>query len=154
MTADAIVWLRPEYRGREDELIHLAAAADLVGVTRAALSNWAKRHENFPRIVRLVGPERRRTKWVVREEFLAFARTQLNKPRRPRRRTGPARPRAEILANQIRHHEAQMARLAELEAKQAATLHRTREVLARHKNALDETRRRLTTEAAAFSQNR
>ncbi|MFB7461284.1 hypothetical protein [Streptomyces sp. NPDC056188] len=149
MSDDSIVWLRPEYQGREDELIHLAAGADLVGVTRSAVSNWAARHQNFPRIVRLMGPRERRTKWVDREEFLTFARQQLNKPRRPGKRTMPARPRAEILTTQIAHHEAQIERLALLEAKHAAALERTRSVLAEHRRGLTAARRQLTAEIDA-----
>lgn len=34
-----VVWLRLEFQGREDELITLAEGADLVGVTRSAVSN-------------------------------------------------------------------------------------------------------------------
>jgi len=81
VSTNSVVWLRLEYQGREDELIHLSAAADLVGVTRSAVSNWAARQANFPKIVMLVGPRERRSKWVVREEFLAFARAQLSKGR-------------------------------------------------------------------------
>ncbi|MGW4042967.1 hypothetical protein [Streptomyces sp. NPDC004721] len=151
MDTEAVVWLRPEYQGREDELIHLAAAADLVGVTRSALSNWASRHSNFPKIVRLVGPRERRTKWVAREEFLTFARAQLNKPRGPNKPSAPARPRAEILADRITHHEAQIKRLAELETKHAAALKRTRAALARHRDDLAVARRQMKAEAQAVT---
>ncbi|MFB6955468.1 hypothetical protein ACFCYB_00170 [Streptomyces sp. NPDC056309] len=151
MPDDSVVWLRPEYQGREEELIHLAAAADLVGVTRSALSNWANRHGNFPKIVRLMGPRERRTKWVVRDELVAFARAQLNKPRAPGKRTAPARPRAEILAARIAHHEAQIERLAELEVKHAATLKRTQAALARHRDELAGDRRKLTAETRAVT---
>ncbi|MER5750635.1 hypothetical protein [Streptomyces sp. NPDC002088] len=142
----ATVWLRPEYKGRESELIHLAAAADLVGVTRSAVSNWANRHGNFPKVVRLVGPRERRTKWVVRDEFLTFARAQLNKPRQPRGPAGPHRPRTEILSARIAHHAAQVERLTMLEAKHAAALERTRAALAGHQNELAEARKRLEAE--------
>lgn len=151
MTDDqSLVWLRPEFEGRDHELIHLAAGADLVGVTRAAVSNWIARHSNFPKIVKLVGPREKRTKWVVREEFIAFARTQLNKPRGPRGPSGPHRPRTEILAARIAHHQAQVERLTALEAKHAATLERTRAALAEHRTGLDKARRRLEAEIDAL----
>lgn len=150
VTDDSIVWLRPEFQGHEDDLIHLAAAADLVGITRAAVSNWVARHSNFPKIVRLVGPREKRTKWIVREEFLAFARVQLNKPRGPGRPTGPARPRTEILSARIAHHQAQVERLTVLEAKHAAALERTRAALAEHRASLDKARRRMEAEVDAL----
>ncbi len=78
---ESVAWLRPEYKGREDELINLAAGAALVGVSRSAVSNWAKRHSNFPKIALLTGIGDRRTKYVPRSEFLDFARVQLNKKR-------------------------------------------------------------------------
>jgi hypothetical protein len=150
VTDESIVWLRPEFQGREDELIHLSAAADLVGVTRAAVSNWAARHGNFPKIVRLVGPREKRTKWIVREEFISFARAQLNKPRGSGRRSGPPRPRTEVLSERIAHHQAQLNRLAVLEAKQAAALERTRAALAEHRAGLDKVCRRLEAEIDAL----
>jgi hypothetical protein len=146
MTADAVVWLRPEYQGREADLIHLSAAADLVGVTRSAVSNWAARHANFPKIVVLMGPREKRTKWVVREEFITFAREQLNKPSGPRGGAGPRRPRTEILSAKVAHHQAQVDRLAALEAKQAAALERTRAALVQHQDGLAEARSRLDAE--------
>lgn len=44
------VWLRPEFQGRDDELANLANGADLVGVGRAAVSNRAKGHHDFPKL--------------------------------------------------------------------------------------------------------
>lgn len=146
MTDDSIVWLRPEYQGRDAELIHLAAAADLVGVTRSAVSNWAARHGNFPKVVMLVGPRQKRTKWVVRAEFLDFARAQLNKPRGPRTPATRRRPRTEVLSARIARHEAQVERLAELEVKQDAALARTRAALVRHREQLVWVRRQLRAE--------
>lgn len=149
MTDTAVTWLRPEFQGRESELIHLAAGADLVGVTRAAVSNWAARHANFPRIVLLTGPERKRFKWVVRKEFLAFARQQLNKPRGPNKKPAPHRPRVEIRAGQAAHWEAQVQRLVDLEARQAAALKRTRERLAAAEANLKQAREGLAAEISA-----
>ncbi len=150
MTADAVVWLRPEFKGRDNELVHLAAAADLVGVTRSAVSNWAARHANFPKIVVLMGPREKRTKWVVRDEFIVFAREQLNRPSGPRGGGGPHRPRTEILGAKVAHHEAQVERLATLEAKQTAALERTRAALAGHRDGLADVRKQMEAEVDAI----
>ena len=58
-----ITWHRPEYQGNEDKLVSLAGVAALAGVTRAAVSNWRRRHD-FPKPVMTAG----RTVWVVRDE--------------------------------------------------------------------------------------
>ncbi|MER6382852.1 hypothetical protein [Streptomyces sp. NPDC001250] len=42
-------WLLPEYKSREDELIHLVAGAAFVGVTRSAVTNWVKPIQTSPR---------------------------------------------------------------------------------------------------------
>ncbi|MBL1115419.1 hypothetical protein JK364_23905 [Streptomyces sp. 110] len=146
-------WLRPEYQSREDELIHLSAAADMVGVTRSAVSNWAARHGNFPKIVLLTGAPRRRTKWVVRAEFVAFARQQLNKkPGSPAGNSKPRRSRTVIETERAAHWEAQIKRLTGLEAKQAAALKRTREALRRAERNLEAARAGLAAEIQAVQQ--
>lgn len=58
-----ITWHRPEYQGKDDQLVSLAGVAALAGVTRAAVSNWRKRHD-FPKPVMTAG----HTVWVVRDE--------------------------------------------------------------------------------------
>ncbi|MFM9813556.1 helix-turn-helix transcriptional regulator [Streptomyces scabiei] len=60
---DPITWHRPEYRDHGDQLISLAQVATLAGVTRAAVSNWRRRHD-FPKPAMTAG----RTVWVVRTE--------------------------------------------------------------------------------------
>ncbi|MFF4051903.1 hypothetical protein ACFYZ5_35200 [Streptomyces chartreusis] len=148
-TATAIVWLRPEYKGREDELIHLSAAATLVGVTRSSVSNWAKRHNDFPKIALMMGIGAGRAKYVPRNEFLDFARTQLNKEAGIARRTGPHRPTAVIRSEEIAHHERQITRLTELEKRQAKTLASTRSALRKHRARLGQARQRLDAEVEA-----
>jgi transcriptional regulator with XRE-family HTH domain len=145
----SVTWLRPEYRGREDELISLAAGAALVGVSRSAVSNWAKRHANFPKIALLTGIGDRRMKYVPRSEFLDFARVQLNKKRGSGRPTAPRRPAALIRAEEIAHAERQIARLTELEARQAETLANTRRALRKHKARLEHARQCLAEEVTA-----
>ncbi|MEJ8657070.1 hypothetical protein [Streptomyces sp. MS1.AVA.4] len=144
----AITWLRPEYKGREDELINLAAGATLVGVTRSTVSNWAKRHSNFPKIALLAGLGDRRTKYVPRSEFLDFAQAQLSKKRTPACRSAPRRPTALLRADEIAHSERQIARLTELELRQVAALASTRQALRKHRERLKRARQRLAAEIA------
>lgn len=99
-----ITWCRPEYQGKEDQLVNLAGVATLAGVTRAAVSNWRRRHD-FPAPVMTAG----RTVWVVRTE----AETWLNT------RTARSTP----------DPNAARARLEAREARQAAALEATREKL-------------------------
>ncbi|MBT2366208.1 hypothetical protein J7E88_13030 [Streptomyces sp. ISL-10] len=146
---DSITWLRPEFKGREDELVNLAAGADLVGVTRSAVSNWAKRHANFPRIALLTGIGDRRMKYVPRDEFIAFALTQLNKKRTPARKPASRRPTTRLRADEIAHSERQIARLIELEARQATALANTRQALRKHRERLKRARRGLAAEVDA-----
>ncbi|WP_432034202.1 helix-turn-helix transcriptional regulator [Streptomyces antibioticus] len=99
-----ITWHRPEYRGKDDLLVSLAGVAALAGVTRAAVSNWRRRHD-FPKPVMTAG----RTVWVVRTE----AETWL-----------AARP-----ARTAKDTDAQRAVLEAREARQAAALATTRKKL-------------------------
>ncbi|MEU2339942.1 hypothetical protein ABZ608_41525 [Streptomyces sp. NPDC013172] len=99
-----IMWHRPEYQGKEDQLISLAGIATIAGVTRAAVSNWRQRHD-FPAPVMTAG----RTVWVVRTE----AETWLS--------NRPARPAPDP--------QAARARLKAREARQAAALAVTRKKL-------------------------
>ena len=147
--AESVVWLRPEFQDREDELVHLAGAATLVGVTRSTVSNWAKRHANFPKIALLMGIGAGRAKYVPRNEFLDFAHAQLNKERGTARKTGPHRPSAVIRSEQISHHERQITRLAELEKRQEKVLADTRRALRKHRAHLAKARQGLEAEIAA-----
>jgi predicted DNA-binding transcriptional regulator AlpA len=60
----AITWHRPDYQGNWDGLINLGGFAKLAGVSRAAVSNWRKRHDDFPKPVMTAG----QSVWVVRAE--------------------------------------------------------------------------------------
>jgi hypothetical protein len=149
---DSITWLRPEFKGREDELISLGAGGKLVGVSRSAVSNWAKRHANFPEIALMTGVGDRRMKYVPRSEFLDFARAQLNKQRGPNRPPAQRRPAATLRAEEITHAQRQIDRLTELEARQAATLANTRRALKTHRARLQRAQQRLAAEVAAVRQ--
>ncbi|MGW0991966.1 hypothetical protein ACWD5V_01330 [Streptomyces sp. NPDC002523] len=150
----AVTWLRPEYRGREDELINLAGGAALVGVSRSAVSNWAKRHSNFPKIALLTGIGDRRVKYVPRSEFLAFARAQLSKKRGPNRPPAPRRSAVTLRAEEIAHSKRQIARLEKLEARQAKALTNTRRDLRKHRARLRHAQKRLAEEVAVLRGNR
>ncbi|MGW6008646.1 helix-turn-helix transcriptional regulator [Streptomyces sp. NPDC055210] len=101
-----ITWHRPEYQGKEDLLVSLAGVATLAGVTRAAVSNWRRRHD-FPNTVMTAG----RTVWVVRTEAQAWLAGR------------PARAEQDS--------EAARAALEGREARQAAALAATRKKLRR-----------------------
>ncbi|NUK00303.1 hypothetical protein HRW23_14085 [Streptomyces lunaelactis] len=88
-------------------------------------------------------------KYVPRSEFLDFACAQLNKKRTPGRRSASRRPIAVLHADEIAQSERQIARLAELEARQAAALANTRQALRKHRERLKQARRGLAAEIAA-----
>jgi hypothetical protein len=146
-------WLRPEFIGREDELIHLSSAAKLVGVTRSAVSNWAARHADFPKVALLTGTHLKPVKFVPRTEFLLFAVKQIGTPRKYGPQKGqqqtPRRPRAEIRAAQIEHHQQQVDRLTALRAVQAKRVARTTKSLKAAKARLEEAKAGLAAEVEA-----
>ncbi|UQA93661.1 hypothetical protein [Streptomyces halobius] len=146
---EAVTWLRPEYIGREDELITLADGARLVGVSRSAVSNWAKRHANFPRLALLTGPLSKRVKYVVREELLTFARIQLNKTRKDPGSHKPRRPAVELRAGEVQHFTQQVNRLTELVDRHKQTLAGAEARLRTARQRLRTARTQLTTELAA-----
>ncbi|MGF0173141.1 hypothetical protein ACQF36_22360 [Streptomyces sp. Marseille-Q5077] len=145
---ESITWLRPEYQGREDELITLSAAADLAGVSRSAVSNWAKRHDDFPKIALLTGIGKRRNKYIPRDEFLIWASAQLGK-KQGGARPGPWRPTTVRRADEVAYHERQITRLTDLARRQAAALRRTRASLRGHRAALERAREGLAAEINA-----
>ncbi|MEU6965136.1 hypothetical protein [Streptomyces chrestomyceticus] len=151
-SADGVVWLRPEYQGRHDELVTLTDGARLVGVGRSAISNWQKRHANFPRLVLLTGSSHKRTKWVVATELVDFARLQ--RARKPGPRVGrksPQRPGAQIAAEKTAHYEEVLRTLTERETRQAQALARTRAAKRAAEQKLSGARARLAAEVAAVA---
>ncbi|MGW0731682.1 hypothetical protein [Streptomyces sp. NPDC002851] len=150
---EPIIWLRPEFKGREDELITLSAAASLAGISRSAVSNWAKRHKNFPLLALLTGPPTKQVKWVVREEFLEFARIQLGKPRGGRRTPKAQRPTITLLANEVAHYTQQVKRLTALIARHKHALVGAEERLRAAQQRLNRAKVRLDAELAAAKQH-
>ncbi|MDN3262875.1 hypothetical protein QWJ26_24325 [Streptomyces sp. CSDS2] len=150
--ADGVVWLRPEYQGRQGELVTLAAGARLVGVSAAAVSNWHNRYpKEFPRLALLTGPPRKRTKWVVAVELIDFARDQRTRERDRTGRRSPQRPGAEIAAEQTAHYEEVLRTLTEREERQKKALARTRAAKRAAEEKLARARARLTAEVDAVA---
>lgn len=93
-----VTWHRPEYEGRESELINQNAIADLASVTRSAVSNWITRGQSFPAVVAVQGSHPRAPRLYVLAEVETWLAHRSSQPRsKPSHRT-PARPRREILA--------------------------------------------------------
>ncbi|MEV7512029.1 hypothetical protein AB0O57_29145 [Streptomyces sp. NPDC091201] len=148
--ADGVVWLRPKYQNRQAELVTLSDGAQLVGVSKSAVSNWQKRHGNFPALVLLTGSLHKRTKWVVAAELIAFAREQQERRRAPK--TGhksPQRPGAQIAAEQTEHYEEVLRTLTQREQHQKQALARTRAAKKTAEEKLSRARARLTAEVDA-----
>lgn len=101
-TDGIVVWLRPEFAERSGELINMADAAELAGVSRAAVSNWVRRHDDFPKAALETGTPRNRHRYYVRDEFVEFVEIQRGR-RRPRRPHSPFRSRAAIDADKVAH---------------------------------------------------
>ncbi|MER7050041.1 hypothetical protein ABT391_34985 [Streptomyces jumonjinensis] len=76
-----VIWHRPEFQGREAELIHPSAIAALAGVTRAAVTNWSNRHADFPAVVAVQGAERYAPRLYVRAEIEAWLPSRARKGR-------------------------------------------------------------------------
>lgn len=92
-----VTWHRPEFEGREGELINQNAIAELARVTRAAVSNWIHRDPTFPAVVAIQGSHARAPRLYVCTEVKAWLSERSSRPRsKPPPRT-PARPRHEIL---------------------------------------------------------
>ena len=109
--SEPITWHRSEYRDRGDQLISLAQVASLAGVTRAAVSNWRRRHD-FPAPAMTAG----RTVWVVREEAEHWLATQRPQAARPRTKSAGART-LKVLAELEARERKQVAALAETRKK-------------------------------------
>ncbi|QVJ00361.1 hypothetical protein KGD82_16505 [Nocardiopsis eucommiae] len=102
---------RPEFVGRDDELINFAEAARRAQITTGALSNWRRRHTDFPKVAKLdhSGPGRAQ-KFIPADEFDAYlARHQ--EGNRPRRHP------AEVASQNLRYYT---KRVQELEDREAA----------------------------------
>lgn len=119
--SDPIAWHRPEYRDQSNQLINLVEFAALAGVTRAAVSNWRKRHD-FPAPAMTAG----RGVWVVRAE----AEQWLTTHRARRAKADASEARADQLA-------AKLATLEAREKRQAANLAATRKKLRAARTRLD-----------------
>ncbi|MFB6629981.1 hypothetical protein ACFCWY_08805 [Streptomyces sp. NPDC056362] len=150
--ADGVVWLRPDYQERQSELVTLSDGAQLVGVSKSAISNWQNRHSNFPALVLLTGSLHKRTKWVVAAELVDFAREQQRRRKGPRTgHTSPQRPGAQIAAEKTAHYEEVVRTLTEREQRQKKALTRTRSAKRVAEEKLTRARARLTAEVDAVA---
>ncbi|MFB7858804.1 hypothetical protein [Rhodococcus qingshengii] len=128
-----VVWLRPEYMGREDELINFANAAKELKVSRAAISNWFNRRDDFPKVALMTGSPDQRTKYLVREEILAYPH---KRERKIPKRASTNRPRHEIIAAKIEKLERTKEKLLERESIKRDELHKTQASLIEVKGRL------------------
>ncbi|MFV2198432.1 hypothetical protein [Nocardiopsis sp. LOL_012] len=153
-----IEWPRPEYTGRDTELIHLAEAARIAGVTRAAISNWATRHPTFPAVAKVItGPGTPR-KFIPRTEFTAFLEEHADRTRTPGPKEGsskaPHRPAATIAADRVDHYTRRITALQAREQEQAERLAKTRAALELAKGRARQAQEKLQAELDAADQAR
>ncbi|MYU24776.1 hypothetical protein [Streptomyces sp. SID8352] len=143
-----VTWHRPEFEGREDELVNQNAIAELTGVTRAAVSNWTSRDPTFPAVVAIQGNHARAPRLYVLTEVRAWLSERSSRPRsKPSCRT-PARPRYEILTERaerakrrIADEQQRMASLYTELGKAAERLKRAQDELVAIKAEVEETLR-------------
>ncbi|GAA4887073.1 hypothetical protein ACFPM3_20540 [Streptomyces coeruleoprunus] len=96
-------------------------------------------------------PARKRTKWVVAIELVAFARDQRTRERDRTGRRSPQRPGTEIAAEQTAHYEEVLRTLTEREQRQKKALARTRAAQRAAEQKLARARARLTAEIDAVA---
>ncbi|WP_160051247.1 hypothetical protein [Nocardiopsis sp. FR26] len=139
-------YLRPEYVGRDGELISFTDAARRAGITSGALANWRRRHDDFPKVAKLVhfGPNRAQ-KFIPTAEFDAFTARQ--QQGRPRQYTGRRRSSAEVASEELRYYTARVEALETRESVLAAKLAETGNAtdaakLAKTREALEKARAR------------
>ncbi|MFK0015693.1 helix-turn-helix transcriptional regulator [Streptomyces sp. NPDC091027] len=94
-------WLRPEFQGKESDLVSLREVAQEVGISPNTVYSWQRRHANFPKIVKLVRGQAT-TKYISRREFAAYKEARRDAPAQPRRSNAPRRP-AEVIAQEKLH---------------------------------------------------
>ncbi|WP_063729030.1 hypothetical protein [Streptomyces sp. RTd22] len=129
---EELVWHRPEYRGRESELITLSGCAEIAGVTQTTISSWRTRYPGrFPAIV---AESKRMLRLVVRTEFIEFlAQHQQRDLKR-----ASHRPRAEILEAEIERLSVRLTTLRKREQRHMEALKKTqKDVEAAQKHLAD-----------------
>ncbi len=94
MSTAFVTWHRPEYQARQHELIDQNGCAAHAKVSRSAVSNWSRRHTDFPKLVATFGRGRSAQRLLVKAEFDAWLAEH-----RSARRT--RRSRIEVLAEQV-----------------------------------------------------
>ncbi|WKK27824.1 hypothetical protein QZH56_37185 (plasmid) [Streptomyces olivoreticuli] len=127
-TAPFVTWHRTEYEGREDELVNQNEIAALANVTRAAVSNWATRHDNFPEVVAVHGTAQHAPRLYARAEIETWLADRATQPRKKPTSRAPARSRQQILTGRAdraaRQVETEQQRIAELYLELGKAAHR------------------------------
>ncbi|MEU1827178.1 hypothetical protein ABZ502_32720 [Streptomyces abikoensis] len=113
-------WIRPEFQERQEELIHLAHAAKIAGVTRACVSNWHRRHQSFQELIVARGRDGGHQRLVYLPEA-EFRRWIAQRPSRAEAVPGGAKPTGidgkKLAVEKAKNHrEALEKRLARAEA--------------------------------------
>ncbi|MFE3654101.1 hypothetical protein ACFXO2_41095 [Streptomyces sp. NPDC059152] len=129
-----LTWHRPEFEGREGELINQNAIAELAGVTRAAVSNWTVRDKTFPAVAAVQGTQPQAPRLYVLTEVAAWLAARASRPR-TQRAPAPRRPRREILAERA---ERAARRIAEEQQRMTALYAELGKAAERLKRAEDE----------------
>ncbi|MET9467813.1 hypothetical protein ABZY44_24020 [Streptomyces sp. NPDC006544] len=130
-----VTWHRPDFKGREDELINQNAIAELARVTRGGVSNWTVREATFPLVVAVQGTHNRAPRLYVQAEVEAWLADRASRPRAPRRPRTPSRPRRELLAERAGRAS---RRIAEEEQRMATLYVELGKAAERLKRAQDE----------------
>lgn len=93
-------WLRPEFEGRDADLVSLSNLAKQEGVAPETVYSWQRRHKAFPKIVKLVRGAKTTTKYVSLSEFAAYKKDK--EETRPKTRGGKSAVRrpAEVIARE------------------------------------------------------
>jgi hypothetical protein len=107
-TAPLVDWLRPEYKGREGELINQNDIATLAKVSRSAVSNWTTRYDDFPDVVATIGTTASAPRLYVRGEVDAYLQKRAARPRAQPASRAPNRSRREIWTERADRAERQV----------------------------------------------
>lgn len=104
-------WLRPEFQGRDDDLVSLGDLAKSEGVSPSTVNAWKRRHAKFPQIVKIVRGTVT-TKYISMSEFRAYKRIKEETP--PPVRSGKTvtrRSRIEIVREDLKKAQTEDAKL-------------------------------------------
>ncbi|MET9119884.1 hypothetical protein [Streptomyces sp. NPDC004528] len=150
---EQVEWLRPEFEGREKELISLSALARQENVSPSTVTSWQNRHAGFPAIV-MIHRGHVTTKYISVAEFAAYKRAKAEAAKQPRARKKQAarRPAAVIAKERLDALQAEDRRLEAEEkalSEQLAAVLRRRHAISAEQKGL---RQQLQDELAAIQE--